>query len=331
MKIQTILSALLLQTLTLSASVANPLTALFMISSEGDAIGNGKSKSYFEEEDGHFVVQSESGPVQIHFDSSNGTPFWINFSAPKNQELEPGIYKNAEHFSQTASSLPGFSLASGDKRCTESKGEFEILEVITDHDGQVEAFAANFIQRCEVGAPPIFGTIRYNSTLPLEACFDEIFQIEPQSILYLARYNPETQTKEDSILITGEEGVFTLESLPYGGKGIEVLTYANGCGLWAFDFAAPSGEEFVKGSYENVSRYPFHSSTVPGIEIYTPEGGITQPQGSFKIDKVIYDEQGQIKSLALNFQVEEIGGTILRGSIRYNSRVAVDFSSPFSN
>lgn len=73
-----------------------------------------------------------------------------------------------------------------------------------------------------------------------------------------------------------------LRNLAYGGEGIEISMGENENSAWTLAFAAPLDEKFGVGTYEKAERYPFHSSSVPGIEITTPEGSFSQPQGAFK-------------------------------------------------
>ena len=67
---------------------------------------------------------------------------------------------------------------------------FEILEISYDVTGNIQAFAANFIQKCETTLPPLFGSIRYRSSVPIEARFAEVFDSTSESSFYAIRYNP---------------------------------------------------------------------------------------------------------------------------------------------
>jgi hypothetical protein len=54
--------------------------------------------------------------------------------------------------------------------CNRLSGRFDILEIEYDSNGQdIIRFAADFEQRCETFNPPLYGSIRYNSDVPLAA------------------------------------------------------------------------------------------------------------------------------------------------------------------
>lgn len=99
---------------------------------------------------------------------------------------------------------------------------------------------------------------------------------------------------------------------------------------WTLAFAAPLNEKFSTGTYENATRYPFHNSSFPGMEITTPEGSFSQPQGAFKVLKLVRGGDGEIQSLALNFQVKSSQGEILEGAVRFKSKLPVNLDKPYN-
>lgn len=55
--------------------------------------------------------------------------------------------------------MPGLSISGYGRGCNTLIEEFEILEIKRLESGEIESFAANFIQRCEKEMPPLYGNI----------------------------------------------------------------------------------------------------------------------------------------------------------------------------
>jgi hypothetical protein len=304
------------------------VSALYVISSKGDYIGAGKTKSYVEGQDGKFII-SKNYHNGLTISLVESKEYWsLKFSAAGKQNLTPGIYKNASRFSLNTEGSPGLDFSGNGRGCNTLKGEFEILEIEYDDDGNVNVFAANFIQKCGITGSPLFGSIRINSAIPAEVRFSEIFNKSQETILYLLRHDPETYMSQP-ILLTAESTKFSIQDLPYGGEGVEVVVESDDEGSWTFDFAVPFDEQFEPGYYQPAYRYPFHSSAYAGIDILTPEGGFTQPKGGFDVLRVTRGEQGKITSLALDFKVTNEKGEVLEGALRFNSKVPFDLESPY--
>ncbi len=314
--------------LEVTANLGRAVSALYLISSQGDYIGQGKAKAYIEGQDGKFSISSNyHNGVDIRF--TGPKDYWgLSFSAAEHQTLKPGIYKNATRHPFNETENPGFSISGCHRGCNTLIGEFEILEIKYGDEGQIDAFAANFIQKCEVKGAPLFGSVRYNSAIPSEARFNEIFDNTQESIFYIIKYDPAVNQSQP-ILIAGDKSNLSFQSLPYGGEGIEILIDSKEEGPWVLDFAAPFEEQFAARIYDPAYRYPFHSSVYAGIEILTPQGGFTQPEGEFEVLKFEKGEKGEIKSLALNFIVKNEKGEIIEGAIRFNSKFPVDLKHPY--
>ncbi len=303
------------------------VTALYLISSKGDYIGAGVTKSYVEGQDGKFVISTNpQGAVTIRLTESK--EYWtLIFSATGNQNLTPGIYKNATRYPFNRGESPGLCFSGNGRGCNTLTGEFEILEIEYDAEGKVNIFAANFIQNCGVNGTPLFGSIRINSEIPIEDRFSEIFDNFPETFLNLRWLDFKTITAQ-TFFLTADSSKFSIKNLPYGGEGIEVIIENEDGGLWVLDFAAPFGEQFGQRVYPDAYRYPFHNSFFAGIDILTPQGGFTQPDGQFEVLKLTRGEQGEITSLALDFAVTNENEEAIEGAIRYNSKIPFDSEIP---
>jgi len=159
---------------TLNICDAAPITALYYVSTPGDWVGQGKAKSCVQ--NNYHQVQNVQITISSSFDNSiqvrisDGRDDWSgNFSAPNREELKKGIYKNAQRDPFQEEGHPGLSF-SGCGRCHNTlRGEFEILELQRDAFGELTTFAVNFIQKGNDS--PLFGSIRYNSNIPIQEKF----------------------------------------------------------------------------------------------------------------------------------------------------------------
>ncbi len=335
--------------------INDKITALYMISSYGDYIGGGKNVVYFQGQDGKFTI-SNTNPYNVTVNFNSPLDYWIiDFSTPTGENLKRGIYKNAQRFPDDHTDAPGLSVHGCGRGCNTSAGEFEILEISFAENGQVESFAANFIQKCEVKFPALIGSIRFNSSIPLEVRFNDAFENTSETVLFLFKYSPKSENKTflakawqaieepklidipflsefkrnsemKSAFLTDDECNFQIKSLPYGGEGIEISITDNFQEQWVLDFAAPLGENFQTDFYGTASRYPFHSSVYPGIDILTPEGTFTLKEGEFEILKLARSEDGKIEKLALNFIVQNEDKEIISGAIRIHSKFPLKLS-----
>lgn len=332
MKIFTILTAAVIGLSSTSAEEiinAEKKTALYMVSSAKDFVGQGKAAAYIEGRDQHFKINGSDERISL---TLRGPADWwfIEFSAPRDQKLMPGIYKNATR-SPFNKEEAGIAFLGCGRGCNEVAGEFEILELEYNHKGKIRSFAANFVQKCETINPPLFGSIRYNSIIPIEAQFNEIFDDGAETTLYFTKYDPVTGVKSQPALIReGQESVFRIQSLPDDREGIEIIIEDENHGLWTLDFAAPSECEFRTGEYIDTQRYPFHNSIKPGFDISMPEGGFIQPQGEFKVLKFLKEKDGEIKALALNFIAKNEKGEVIEGAIRFRAKIPVNLENPYA-
>lgn len=293
------------------------VTALYMISEEGDWIGQGENRVYYEGYDGHFTINSEPNIIRIGF--NDGYENWsIEFKAPEKQILEPGIYKDAERYPFQGSFQPGLNFSGNARGSNSLTGEFEILEITYNNEGKIESFAANLIQNSDRSKGCLFSSIRYNSSVSLEPLFYETFE-KPGPIvatydIYVLKKNLATNDKTETSF-TEKNSTLAMNPLPYGGEGIEVVIYGDE-GDWVFDFSAPIDGEFTTGSYENAVRYPFQGHFIPGISILTQDGEVIS-EGEFNIIKLLRGKKNKIKALVLDFKGRTNDGQIFEGIIRY--------------
>jgi hypothetical protein len=145
---------------------------LYFKSSPGDWVGLGQTR--FLHSGNGFTVGAPSRNFAngVSFSINGSGQFWSlslaaggSSSAPP---LAPGSYEGAIRFPFQGPTQPGLSFSGDGRGCNQLTGRFDVLEAVYGTGGAVTSFAANFEQRCD-GGPPLFGRIRYNSSVPLFA------------------------------------------------------------------------------------------------------------------------------------------------------------------
>ena len=87
----------------------------------------------------------------------------ILFGGPNNTFLRVGEYDNAKRFPFSNES-PGLEFYGNGRGASTLDGKFRVWE-LEIRGNQVMRFAVDFIQKCEGKQPPLYGTIRINSSL----------------------------------------------------------------------------------------------------------------------------------------------------------------------
>lgn len=130
--------------------------------------------------------------------------------------------------------------------------------------------------------------------------------------------------------VHGVQGIFSATT--NFDQGISV-SYNDG-NFWSFDFAAPTynpatntntGQPLVIGFYDNATRFPFNSPTLPGLNISGNGRGNNQLSGWFNVLEVSYGANGDINAFAVDFRQYDENltqtGPSLYGSLRFNSSI----------
>ncbi len=133
------------------------------------------------------------------------------------------------------------------------------------------------------------------------------------------------------VSLNSDPGDFVGQGLVYGySKSDSILTFTaeggrlsvgvDGDELWSGEFQLPDTfTELEVGTYDNLTRYPFHDDAIGGLN-WSGEGrGCNTLTGSFTIDSVTYDA-GTLTDIELSFtQYCEGGSPALTGTIRYDA------------
>lgn len=158
-------TVLAIATLLISTSGAYAQTTLLSLNSQpGDYIGQGQQRT-LTVADGWFSANSNfDNGVSLSFHGNDPSVWWyLDFAAPGNLPLAPGVYEHATRFPFQAPTAPGLSVSGEGRGCNTLTGRFEVLEATYGPSGEVLTFAADFEQHCEGSAPALSGSIRYNA------------------------------------------------------------------------------------------------------------------------------------------------------------------------
>jgi hypothetical protein len=134
-----------------------PISYLRVVSSKGDYIGQGKSYSYGGED---LTVRTNHRGVMINVGNLGG--WMLQFGGPGNRFLDVGEYDGAKRF-PFSGEAPGIEFMGNGRACNMIAGKFVVWEIEVKGT-QVVRLAIDFIQRCEEKGPPLYGSLRINSS-----------------------------------------------------------------------------------------------------------------------------------------------------------------------
>ncbi|MGE3822174.1 MAG: hypothetical protein AB7I30_22400 [Isosphaeraceae bacterium] len=133
---------------------AVPVSHLRFVSSPGDFIGQGKTYAYGAED---LTIGLAAGGVNIQVDGWS-----IEFAGPGRAFLEAREYRGAKR-TPFRDESPGINLSGNGRGCNKIDGAFVVWELELKGN-EVTRLAIDFVQRCEERMPPLYGSLRYNST-----------------------------------------------------------------------------------------------------------------------------------------------------------------------
>ncbi|NDQ56372.1 MAG: hypothetical protein GZ088_04765 [Acidipila sp.] len=159
-----IIAALILGPCAMAASAQTFLT---LHSQPGDYVGQGMNQT-FTPADGIFTAQSTfNGGVEFSFRTPTFSQFWsLDFRPPIGQRLVKGEYEGAQRFAFHAPPKPGIDVSGDGRGCNIDTGRFLVSDVAFAEDGSVQRLAIDFEQHCEGAPPALFGSVRFNSSVP---------------------------------------------------------------------------------------------------------------------------------------------------------------------
>ncbi len=167
-----LLLALILVSLALAPlAQADPQTLIFLDSQPGDYIGQGMQAT-FTPADGSFTVSGSTSGITVSFFGSGFGLFWfLDFAPPTGQSIARSEYEGAQRYAFHAPPKPGLDVSGDGRGCNTVAGRFLVSEVAFNPDNTVARFAVDFEQHCEGATPALYGSVRYNSSVPVTPRF----------------------------------------------------------------------------------------------------------------------------------------------------------------
>jgi hypothetical protein len=153
--VQLVLTAVAACTIVAGSGQAGSLPAVSgtwtMASDPGDFIGQGSTYSFSAPADGLELGSGVSeGGVGVIARPGTGDYWQASFTAPTGVRLAPGVYANAQRFSDATH--PGLDVAGAGRGCNQTSGSFTVLAISFGPYGYLRSLHLTFEQHCE-GAP----------------------------------------------------------------------------------------------------------------------------------------------------------------------------------
>jgi hypothetical protein len=153
---------------------AAQVAIVYYRSSPDDRVGGGRTALLTSASGEIRVTRNPDNGITAGYGSFNPGPLGqfvsaiLDIAAPDGAQLEVGVFENARRYPFQVPGEPGlqFSVFPGGG-CNQVGGRFEVFEIAYDPTGAVTSLAVDFEHRCEILGPPLFGSIRFNSTRPL--------------------------------------------------------------------------------------------------------------------------------------------------------------------
>jgi len=195
------------------ASINAQTNLALLVSQPGDYIGDGQT---------YITTNLPDGTI-------SGTPielsFWvfdylIYFSGPDRTPMGIGTYTNAARAPGNGAQ-PGLSIFGNGRGCNVVCGEFQIFEIHTNANGNVDRFWATFTQICECSGASLTGEIRYHSQLAPAAPVPRTLRVPGDFATIQAALNDASLLTTDTILVG--PGAYN-ESIDFAGKNARLIS-----------------------------------------------------------------------------------------------------------
>ncbi|MEI9864728.1 MAG: right-handed parallel beta-helix repeat-containing protein [Limisphaerales bacterium] len=189
---------------------------VLLISSPGDYVGQGQT--YVTENPDGFSVSGTPAIITI-----NAFGFGFTFAGPGNTPLTTGVYTNSARYPFNGAS-PGLDISGNGRGCNSECGSFQVLEIHTDVNGQVNRLWITYSNKCECYNAPMTGEIRYNSQLAPPVPSPKTVHVPADYPNIQNAINAASVLTSDTVLVS--DGIYN-ESVNFNGKAL-LLTSVNG-------------------------------------------------------------------------------------------------------
>ncbi|MEO8487869.1 MAG: VCBS repeat-containing protein, partial [Betaproteobacteria bacterium] len=147
------------------------LTGIYFRSLPGHYVGQGQTRLNIAP---HAEVEALAydSTIELHIDVPLGKDFFAIFGAPEGSALSEGVYESAGPVPDA--NLPRLVFGGDGRGCNETIGRFIVRELTFNPDGTPERVAVDFEHRCDRASQPLFGEIRFHSTVPFSALLAQV-------------------------------------------------------------------------------------------------------------------------------------------------------------
>jgi hypothetical protein len=153
-------------------------TVLYYTSTPGSWVGGGETATVTPATNFGFdflARQNFDNGVSFFIDDFDQNPnfqsrrwWFLDFAAPSDAALAPGLYLGATRFPFQKPNEPGLSFGGNGRGNNMQTGYFRVFEVQLGANGAVTAFSADFLQYDETQTVHYsWGSIRFNSVVPI--------------------------------------------------------------------------------------------------------------------------------------------------------------------
>jgi hypothetical protein len=218
-----------------------PKTMLTMNSQRYSYVGDGRAR-LLTTADTNFTI-SRNGLGGVTVETAYPDSWAVSMTRGDWTALAPGKYENAVSYPVGSPGMPGL-IVSGDGAGCDSTGRFTVTQADYAGDGSVEAFAADFEQRCTGFQGKLFGSVRVNA-IPLQASVT-------------------------NAVIAGSTAEFTVTLNPASTRSemVRFRTF-NGTALAGVDYSAMSTDiTFAAGETEKTVQVPLLAGAQAGKRFF---------------------------------------------------------------
>ena len=131
-----------------------------MSSDPGEYIGQGRTYDYTPA-NARLDARGNRSALRMIVYGNDGADFEAELQAPSGDVLAPGRYTGAQRAAFRAPGAPGLEVTGSGRGCNTLTGEFTISSISFSASGDLEHFAASFVQHCEGGTAALRGTLEY--------------------------------------------------------------------------------------------------------------------------------------------------------------------------
>ncbi len=150
------------------AGQANGQDTFYFTSSQSSWVGGGLTETITPQQGYTFTEQNNGNDLDFSItDFPAGEWWYLDFIGPNSTRVTPGLYANATRYPFQGSG-PGLSFVGDGRGDNQLTGYFNVLQATYNTSGQLQSFAADFVQYDEGNLSAWNdGSIRFNSTIPI--------------------------------------------------------------------------------------------------------------------------------------------------------------------